>query len=124
VTVAKPLGRVLGQDSLLTQALSNLLTNAVKFVAPGRASSVRVWTQRKDGRVRLVVEDNGVGISPEHVSKLFAPFVRLQATAEYEGTGIGLAIVKKAAERMNGSVGVESLPGDGSRFWIELPEAA
>ncbi|UPT75581.1 MAG: ATP-binding protein [Elusimicrobiota bacterium] len=128
VTVRRPLGRVMAQDSLLTQALSNLLVNAVKFVPKGRRAAVAVSAEPAGpGRTRLVVEDNGLGIPEDMRSKLFRPFSRLHPRGEYEGTGIGLAIVKKAAERMGGTAGVESKPGDGSRFWIELrraPDAA
>jgi signal transduction histidine kinase len=73
--------------------------------------------------VRLWVEDNGIGIDPQYHQKIFGMFERLVSDREFEGTGIGLAIVHKAVERMGGRVGVESQPGDGSRFWIELPRA-
>ncbi len=113
---------VVADDALLTQALTNLLTNAVKFVAPGVRPEVVVHAERRDGRVRLMVDDNGIGIRPEHLDKLFGMFQRLPTTAGYEGTGIGLALVRKAVERMGGTVGAE--PGSGgSRFWIELPGA-
>jgi signal transduction histidine kinase len=72
--------------------------------------------------VRLWVEDNGIGIAPEHRQRIFKVFERLHGEESYPGTGIGLAIVKKGVERMGGRVGVESDPGHGSRFWIELPE--
>src|SRR5204863_9327015 len=68
--------------------------------------------------VRITVEDNGIGIPPAGQSRLFGMFQRL--TAEYEGTGIGLAIVRKVAERMGGKVGADSAPVQGSRFWVEL----
>ncbi len=70
---------------------------------------------------RIWVEDNGIGISQSQQRRLFGIFQKLDN--QYEGTGIGLAIVKKAAQRMGGRVGVESEPGKGSRFWIELPLA-
>jgi signal transduction histidine kinase len=66
------------------------------------------------------VRDNGIGIAPEQLPKLFNPFQRLHAKHEYAGTGLGLAIVRKGAERMGGRAGVESEPGKGSVFWIEL----
>jgi signal transduction histidine kinase len=66
------------------------------------------------------VEDNGIGIEKGQQEKIFEMFHRLHHTEEYEGTGIGLAIVRKAAERMGGQVGVESEPGQGSRFWLQL----
>ncbi|HWH71466.1 MAG TPA: ATP-binding protein, partial [Candidatus Sulfotelmatobacter sp.] len=73
--------------------------------------------------VRLWVEDNGIGIPLEQREKLFGVFQRLHPREPYPGTGIGLAIVKRAVERMGGSVGVESTEGQGSRFWVELRKA-
>ncbi len=113
--------KVLASQAALTQCISNLLGNAVKFVAPGVAPRVRVWTEARDGRVRLFFQDNGIGIEPESHEKIFGIFQRLNK--EYEGTGIGLAIVKKAAERMGGQVGLQSEPGKGSTFWLELQQA-
>ena len=71
--------------------------------------------------MRVYVEDNGIGIAPEHQKKIFGVFERIQGTRKFEGTGIGLAIVARAAQRMHGTCGVESGPEGGSRFWIELP---
>jgi signal transduction histidine kinase len=73
--------------------------------------------------VRIFVEDNGIGIPPAHHRKIFGVFERLQGPRKYEGTGIGLAIVARAVQRMHGSCGVDSRPDVGSRFWIELPAA-
>ena len=120
IEVRHPLGFVLGHAPSLVQCVSNLLGNALKFVLPGTAPRVRVWSERHNGRLRLVVEDNGLGIEREHQSRLFRLFERLHGQSEYPGTGIGLAIVRKAVERMDGSVGVDSEPGQGSRFWLEL----
>lgn len=117
---------VLGNKSLLTQCFSNLLGNAVKFVAPGVKPRVRVWHEAAPCRadehpcVRIWIEDNGVGIPKEVQGRIFQIFQRFHG--EYPGTGIGLAIVWKVAERMGGSVGVESEPGRGSKFWVNLPE--
>ena len=109
---------VLGNESLLTQCFSNLLGNAVKFVAPGVRPKVRVWSEIKDGFARIWVEDNGIGIPKHAQARLFAMFQKLDT--QYEGTGIGLAIVRKVVGRMGGKVGVESEPDRGSRFWVEL----
>ena len=109
---------VLGNESLLTQCFSNLLGNAVKFVAPGARPTVRLWSEIKDGFARIWVEDNGIGIPKLAQPRLFGMFQKLDN--QYEGTGIGLAIVRKVVERMGGEVGVESEPGQGSRFWVEL----
>jgi PAS domain S-box-containing protein len=115
---------VLGNRSALHLIVLNLLTNACKFVAPGVSPNIRLRTELRGENTRLWIEDNGIGIAPEHVGKLFGVFQRLHAQHEYPGTGLGLANVKKAADRMGWSVGVESEVGKGSRFWVELPNAA
>lgn len=102
----------------VTQCFSNLLSNAVKFVEEGRVPEVNVRTELTRDRVRIWFEDNGIGISPEMMPRIFGMFQR--ASNKYEGTGIGLALVKKVAERMGGKVGAESVLGKGSRFWIEF----
>lgn len=112
---------VQGNEAALTQVFSNLLGNAIKFVAPGVRPRVRVWSESRQGRVRVWIEDNGIGIPPAAQSGIFEMFQR--ATKEYEGTGIGLAVVRKVVERIGGSVGVESEQGKGSRFWIDLQSA-
>ena len=73
---------------------------------------------------RLWIEDNGIGIASEHHERIFRIFERLDDSDAYSGTGIGLAIVSKGAERMGGRVGVESKAGEGSRFWLELPRGS
>ena len=117
-------GNVLANPSSLHLIISNLLSNALKFVPKGAQPNVRIWSETGNGSVRLWVEDKGIGIPPKHMGKLFGVFQRLHTVDEYPGTGIGLAIVKKAAERMSGVVGFESEPGVGSRFWVELRAAA
>lgn len=112
---------VIGNESLLTQCFSNLLGNAVKFVPPGTRPHVHVRAETQEDRVRIWVEDNGIGIPREAQYRLFGMFQKLEN--DYEGTGIGLAIVRKVVERMGGSVGVISEPGRGSRFWVELNRA-
>jgi len=120
VRIDRPFPTVKGDALLLSQSLTNLMTNALKFVAPGTRPVVHLWSDRAGPQTRLWVEDNGIGISPQDQARLFRVFERLGG-ATYPGSGIGLAIVKRAAERMGGSVGVESAPGRGSRFWIALP---
>jgi PAS domain S-box-containing protein len=122
VTVEKPLFPVLGHDAYLTQCITNLLSNAVKFVSPGVVPEIRIRTERLDGQVRVWFEDNGIGIDPLNSERIFQIFGQIHPQKKYGGTGIGLAIVRKAAQRMNGEVGVESSLGDGSRFWLRLRE--
>jgi PAS domain S-box-containing protein len=121
--IERPLLHLLGHPASLTQCLSNLLENAAKFVARGTKPRIRVHTEAVGDHVRLWIEDNGIGITREAQRRLFGLFQRVHTGADYQGMGVGLAIVRKAAERMNGQVGVESEPGKGSRFWLQLPKA-
>jgi PAS domain S-box-containing protein len=107
----------------LRQMLTNLVGNAIKFVHPNRTPVVKIRSERRGNAVRIWVEDNGIGIAQEHCDRIFRLFERLHTSQTYPGTGIGLALVRKGAERMGGAVGVESELEQGSRFWIELPTA-
>jgi PAS domain S-box-containing protein len=119
--IREPLLPMRASTVILQQVLQNLLANALKFVPPQTAPRVEIWTEERGRMVRLCIQDNGIGIKREHVKKLFQPFSRLVNGAEYPGTGIGLAIVRKGVERMGGRVGVNSKLGAGCCFWIELP---
>jgi signal transduction histidine kinase len=167
IEIQGTLPRVLGNEAALTQCFSNLLGNAIKFVAPGTRPKVRVWAEPggspnseirnpKEGRspksepenktsgaapghsvvthhvspitsqaspsVRLWFADNGIGIPKDAQQRIFNMFQRLDKS--YDGTGVGLTVVRKAVEKMGGKVGLESEPGHGSRFWVELRAAA
>ena len=142
-----PWPSVLAHEPTLTQILFNLVSNALKFVAPGVPPRIRVRTEASErgslgapereksahasrstlhaprsSVVRIWVEDNGPGIAPQHQDQIFRLFTRLEGD-KYAGTGIGLAIVQKGVERLGGRVGVESAIGEGSRFWVELRNA-
>lgn len=123
VEAAGPLPTVVAHEATLGQSLANLLSNALKFVEPGVAPRVRLWTEERDGWIRIWIADNGIGIPASQHERIFRVFERSHG-ARYVGTGIGLSIVRKGIERMGGKVGLESEPGHGSRFWIELPKAA
>jgi PAS domain S-box-containing protein len=153
LTVQHPLPSVIAHPATLLTVMQNLISNALKFMPPGGQPKVNISAEEYlagdislpsgDGPVpealvnhragpdnlsprrfiRLSVRDNGIGIPSTEISKLFTAFNRLHGKDDYPGTGLGLAIVHKAAERMGGRVGVESKPGEGSRFWIELPGA-
>lgn len=114
---------VWGQDALLRECLRNLLSNALKFVSPGVAPKITIRAEARGEWTRVWVEDNGIGIAPEHREKIFGVFERLHRPEDFPGTGIGLAIVKKIVQRLGGQAGVESRPGAGSQFWIELRTA-
>ena len=123
VEVERPLPAVKGHRPMLRQVFFNLLGNALKFVAPGTPPSVRVRCERRGALARLIVEDNGIGVAPEHRERIFRAFERLHGDEQYRGTGIGLAIVRRAMERLGGAAGMEPREGGGSRFWIEVPAA-
>jgi signal transduction histidine kinase len=114
---------VVAHRTTLVQSVENLISNAAKFVAPGVTPRIRIVASIQGGWVRLVIEDNGIGIAPQYQGKIFGVFERLHTADVYPGTGIGLAIVRRAIERMGGRVGVESQEGQGSRFWCDVPLA-
>ncbi len=124
IDIRLPLRDVHAHPALLTQCVANILGNAIKFVATGVKPAVEIWTESPGANVRLCFRDNGIGIAPEHHARIFALFERLHGTSAYDGTGIGLAVVQKAAVRMGGRAGVHSTPGHGSTFWLELPAAS
>jgi light-regulated signal transduction histidine kinase (bacteriophytochrome) len=116
-----PLGKVKGDPAQLRQACRNLLANAVKFSRP--VPEPRVWVRRagmRAGRVIFEVGDNGVGFDPAFADKLFAVFQRLHPREDFEGNGIGLAIVDRVLRHHGGEVWAESRPGEGVRFFFTL----
>ena len=121
IQIKGTLPKVMGNEALLAQCVSNLLSNAVKFVAPGTTPHVEVSAEPMEGdSVRVWFKDNGIGIAPENHKRIFRLFSQIQPAAAYEGTGIGLTIVRKAVERMGAQIGVESELGKGTNFWIQL----
>jgi PAS domain S-box-containing protein len=153
ITICSPLHPVLAHRGLLQHVLSNLVDNAVKFVQPNTVPTITISTEvvpyqspntrsrslvfsstdvahvsaepaeTLSKRIRIWVSDQGIGIPRAVHQKIFGIFERALASAPYEGTGIGLAIVARAMQRMGGTCGVDSEPGKGSRFWVELPAA-
>lgn len=121
VEIDRQLPAVMGHHATLEQILTNLISNAMKFTAPGTKPQVRLSARTTaHSTVRLSVRDNGIGIEPRHQERIFKVFERLHGPETFPGTGVGLAIVRKGAERMNGKAGLASQPGAGSEFWVEL----
>jgi CheY-like chemotaxis protein len=119
---------IVGDAARIRQILVNLGGNAAKFTERGEIMiDVRVLNRRDpDLTVRIAVCDTGIGIAPERRAMLFNTFSQVDAstTRRYGGTGLGLSIVKRLAELMGGTVGVESIPGMGSTFWVTIATAA
>lgn len=122
--VEEPLAIPLGDPTLVEQVVSNLVANALTYCRDGVAPEVSIGSQRSNGEVILSVTDNGIGIAGDHQERIFDVFVRLHTDEEYAGTGIGLAITRKAARLMDGEITVESTPGSGSTFRLRLPAAS
>lgn len=118
-----PLPSVHGNATMLSLLFQNLLSNALKFMPPGRAPQVHVVARIEGEMVWITVVDNGIGIEPADLPKLFQPFQRLQLRRLYEGTGLGLALARQVAEAHGGEIVVASVPGEGSRFSVRLPLA-
>ncbi len=121
IQIKGKLPKVVGNEALLTQCVSNLLGNGAKFVSPGTTPHLEISAETmQDASIRVWFKDNGIGIAPENHERIFRLFERIHPSTQYEGTGIGLTIVRKATERMGAQVGFESELGKGSNFWIQL----
>jgi PAS domain S-box-containing protein len=117
-------GWVIADNVRIAQVISNLLTNALKFTEPG--GHINVVLKRCDERLRLEVQDDGVGLEPAQIARLFQPFEQVHDTMEVtqNGSGLGLFICKGILEAHDGEIGIESAgPGKGTTAWLELPEA-
>jgi signal transduction histidine kinase len=121
ISIKGTLPKVMGNEALLTQCISNLLGNAAKFVSPGTTPRLEISSQdMEESMVRVWFKDNGIGIAPEDHERIFGLLERIHPDTEYEGTGIGLTIVRKAIERMGAQLGFDSEVGKGTQFWIQL----
>ncbi|MEK7469674.1 MAG: response regulator [Planctomycetota bacterium] len=118
------LQRVNGDSSLLTQVFQNLLANAVKYSSGRSPARIGVTCEDKPDEAVFSVRDNGVGFDPQYAHKLFGVFQRLHRSDEFEGTGVGLALVKRIVERHGGRVWAEGAPGDGAAFHFSIPKKA
>jgi light-regulated signal transduction histidine kinase (bacteriophytochrome) len=122
VLTPEPLHPVMADPAQLRQLLQNLIANALKYQKEDAIPEVIISSRVVDNaKVRVEVQDNGIGIKEEHFNNIFTMFKRLHAKSEYEGTGIGLAVCKKIVERHGGTIGVSSTYGQGSTFWFTMP---
>ena len=116
-----PLPACFGDVVMVNQLFGNLIDNALKYSDPSRPCRIHITGQIADNRVVYAVADNGIGIEPEHRQEIFQIFYRLQPGGEVPGEGLGLAIVKRILDRLQGSVRIESNPGQGTTFIVSLP---
>jgi len=115
--------RVVAHHAMLNSVLTNLVSNALKFVEPGRKPEIRIGAVRQSDEVVVRVEDRGIGVPAPDQERIFHPFTRLHGQETYPGTGVGLAIVRRAMERMGGAVRLRSAAGEGSVFELHLRAA-
>ena len=120
VEIKGVLGEVEADPALLKIAIHNLISNGVKYVKPGVEPRVEIWTERHGNTACLMFRDNGIGLTPDDLQRIFAPFVRLHGVEDYPGLGLGLSATKRVVEIIGGQIGVSSTPERGSTFWIEL----
>jgi signal transduction histidine kinase len=120
VAIAPDLPKLLCRRIHVKQIFANLVGNAMKYMGQQSHPQVEIGWMKNEQGIHLFVRDNGVGIDPSMLDRIFLPFVRL-GTEEVEGSGIGLSIVKTVVEQYKGSVSVESSPGAGSTFSVLLP---
>jgi len=123
ITVNLPFTNLYGEPVSIRQALVNLLDNAIKFSRLSPTPSINIGGQKTPTERILWIQDNGIGFDADQREKLFGLFERLHNAQEYEGTGVGLAIVKMVVDKHGGRVWAESSPGTGSTFFIAFPEA-
>jgi signal transduction histidine kinase len=120
VEIVGQLGQVEADSALMKIAIHNLVSNGIKYVAPGVGPRLEISTQRTGAMASLRFHDNGIGLSEEDQQRIFTPFVRLHGIEDYPGLGLGLSATKRVVEIIGGQMGVMSAPGQGSTFWIEL----
>ncbi len=117
---ARPPAR--GDRGLLRQVLSNLLQNAAKFTRDQPSTRIEVGAQLDSGQTVYYVKDNGAGFDARYADKLFGVFQRLHSTEQFDGTGVGLAIVKRVVQRHGGRVWAEGAVNQGATFYFTLPD--
>ena len=119
----QPLPEVLGDPELLKRLAQNLIGNALKYCRPGEAPSVRIYSRQGLQGIDLVVEDDGIGIDPQHVGRIFEVFQRLHRDETvYQGTGVGLALARRIVESHNGVIALDTSYAPGARFVVTFPQ--
>ena len=118
----KTLGKVYGNEDLLSRLFQNLIGNSLKYRKPNIPPKVKIYTERTDNSLKLYVEDNGIGIAPEYAESVFKLFGRLHSDDAYEGLGVGLATCRRIAEMHNGKIRLDTDYSDGCRFIVEIPQ--
>jgi PAS domain S-box-containing protein len=118
-----PLPHVQVDPTQLAQLFQNLISNGIKFCQPGVSPHIHIGCRPHGNKWLFSVQDNGIGIDPQYVDRIFLIFQRLHSRTEYPGTGIGLAVCKKIVERYGGNLWVESKPGQGSAFYFTIPQS-
>jgi light-regulated signal transduction histidine kinase (bacteriophytochrome) len=121
VTWDQSLPEVAADPGLLVQVLQNLIANGIKFQKDGTAPQVHVSVAGQGSEWVFSIRDNGIGIDPRHSGRIFRIFERLNASDQYPGTGMGLAIAQKIIERHGGRIWFDSNPGEGSAFYFAIP---
>ena len=116
-----PLPQIEGNPAQLQRLMQNIIANALKFHHPERAPQVEIWGEVEDNRARIYIRDNGIGFDEKFKERIFQPFNQLHGRGAFEGSGMGLAICRKITEHHGGQIDVQSRPGEGSTFTIELP---
>ena len=120
--VMHPLKDVMADTNTIRQVWINIISNAVKYSAKGTAPRIQIGSFEHEGKVVFFVEDNGVGFDQKYAGKLFKVFQRLHSSDQFEGTGIGLAIVDKIVSKHGGSAWAEAELNKGATFYFSLPQ--
>ncbi len=120
--VCDALPGIAGDASQIRQLFQNLLSNAIKFVAPGQTPQIQIRCREEHQNVVIEFQDQGIGFDPQHREKIFQIFQRLHGRSEYPGSGIGLTLCRKIAERHGGTLEARSQPGQGACFVLKFPK--